>query len=288
MTALADLSADLSELTPGISALRPQLHQRPELEFEVVWTAMTLAEGPQGPGKVRYRGSMVLGLFLTVALASACQRTASGPQDSLRFPVPDRPVASIVSSAYSDEATRDTHGEAERVMDRVGIASGTRVADIGAGDGYYTVRLVRRLGFSGRIYATDVEAKYLKRLEERLHREAILGVTLVLGGPGDPRLPPGSIDVAILAHMYHEIARPYEFMYRLRAALAPQARIGIVEVDKPTRDHGTPAALLRCELGAVGYRLTALTLLAPADGYLAIFVPPDVLPSPDSIRPCRQ
>jgi ubiquinone/menaquinone biosynthesis C-methylase UbiE len=231
---------------------------------------------------------MVLALLLAVALASACQRTASGPNDGLRFPAPDRPVASTVSPAYSDEVSRDAADEAERVMDRLGVASGMRVADIGAGDGYYTVRLARRLGVSGRLYATDVYAKYLKGLDERLRREGIPGVVLVLSAPGDPRLPPGSLDVAILAHVYHEIARPYEFMYRLRAALASQARVGIVEVDKPTPDHGTPATLLRCELAAVGYRLTELTSLAPADGYLAIFVPPDVLPPPDSIRPCRQ
>ncbi len=231
---------------------------------------------------------MILGLLLAVALASACQQTGSGPRARPGFPAADRPVATIVAAAYSDEATRDAHGEAERVMDRLGIAPGTQVADIGAGDGYYTVRLARRVGSSGRVYATDVEATHLKRLEERLQREAIRRVTPVLGGAGDPNLPRGSIDVAVLAHVYHEIARPYEFMYRLRAALAPQARVGIVEVDRPTQDHGTPAALLRCELGAVGYRLSSFTSLAPADGYLAIFVPPQVLPRPDAIRPCRQ
>jgi SAM-dependent methyltransferase len=248
---------------------------------------MGTAVGHRAGRALRYRG-VALGLLLAATLGSACQRPASEPPDSSRFPARDRPVASIIAPAYADEATRDAQGEAERVMDRLGIATGVRVADIGAGDGYYTVRLARRLGVSGRIYATDVKAEYLKALEERLRREAIAGIALVLGGPGDPRLPPDSIDVAILAHVYHEIARPYEFMYRLRTALAPQARVGIVEVDRPTRDHGTPPALLRCELGAIGYRLTALTALAPADGYLAIFVPPDVLPRPDSIRPCRQ
>jgi ubiquinone/menaquinone biosynthesis C-methylase UbiE len=230
---------------------------------------------------------MARGLLLALALVAACQRTASGPQDDVGFPAPDRPVASIVSATYSDEATRDAHGEAERVMDRLGITPGMRVADIGAGDGYYTVRLARRLGSSGKVYATDVETSHLQALEERLQREDIRGITLVLGGPGAPRLPPASIDVAILAHVYHEIARPYEFMYRLRAALAPGARIGIVEVDKPTQDHGTPVSLLQCELGAVGYRLATLTALQPADGYLAIFLPPEALPPPDSIRPCR-
>ncbi len=230
---------------------------------------------------------IVAALLLAALLASACQRTAPGPRDGLRFPAPDRPVATIVSPSYADEASRDARGEAERVMDQLNIAPGVRVADIGAGEGYYAVRLAARLGSSSTIYATDVEAKFLKRLEARLKREAIRGVTLVLGASGDPRLPTASIDVAILAHMYHEIASPYEFMYRLRAALAPSARVGIVEVDKPTQDHGTPPALLQCELAAVGYRLVTLTSLAPADGYLAIFVPPDTLPEPDSIRPCR-
>jgi ubiquinone/menaquinone biosynthesis C-methylase UbiE len=231
---------------------------------------------------------MLRALLLAAALTLACPRTASGPSDGLRFPPPDRPVATIVSPAYADEAARDAHGEAERVMDRLGIAPGMRVADVGAGDGYYTVRLARRLGVTGRVYATDVDARHLKRLEARLHREGITGITLVRSGPGDPGLPPGSIDVALLAHVYHEIASPYEFMYRLRAALVPGGRIGIVEVDKPPQDHGTPAGLLQCELGAVGYRLTALSSLEPADGYLTIFAYPDVLPRPDSIRPCRQ
>src|SRR5262245_32943015 len=75
-----------------------------------------------------------------------------------RFPLPDRPVASIVSPEYSDEKTRDGHGEAERVMDHLGVKPGLRVADIGAGNGYYTVRLAHRLGSHATIYAEDVSA----------------------------------------------------------------------------------------------------------------------------------
>ena len=103
-------------------------------------------------------------------------------------------------------------------------------------------------------------------------------MTLVHGTPADPRLPERSVDLAILAHMYHEIEHPYEFLYRLQAALAPGARVAIIDNDKPTRDHGTPPALLRCELGALGYRQIDFTLLAPADGYLAVFAPPEAMP----------
>jgi ubiquinone/menaquinone biosynthesis C-methylase UbiE len=85
-----------------------------------------------------------------------------------------------------------------------------RVADIGTGEGYYAVRLARRLGPGAAIYAQDVEPRYLQRLEARLQREGVPGVTLVLGTPRDARLPPGSIDLAILSHVYHEIENPYE------------------------------------------------------------------------------
>jgi SAM-dependent methyltransferase len=207
-------------------------------------------------------------------------------QNRLVFPTPDRPVAPIVSPAYSDEKTRDSNGEAERAMDRLGIKPDLRVADIGAGEGYYTVRLARRLGSSAAIYAQDVNADYLNRLGARLEKEGIRGVRLVLGMPNDPKLMPNSIDVALLSHVYHEIENPYEFFYRLRAALAANARVAIIDVDRVTQDHGTPPALLRCELEAVGYRQIDFILLAPAEGYLATFLPPPELPPVSSIRPC--
>ena len=141
----------------------------------------------------------------------ACTVAAAQP-----FPAPDRPVADIISPTYSDEATRDRHDEARRVLDRLDLRRGVRVADIGAGDGYYTVRLARRLGPGATIYAQAVKAEHLERLRARLAREAITEVTLVQGKPRDPQLPPSGVDVALLAHVYHEIENPYEFLYRLR------------------------------------------------------------------------
>jgi ubiquinone/menaquinone biosynthesis C-methylase UbiE len=228
----------------------------------------------------------VSGSLLVAVLASAIACSTSA--ESSRFPRPERPVARIVTSAYATETERDRHGEAERVMDRLGVGRGLRVADVGAGDGYYTVRLARRLGSGATIYAQDVEGRYLEKLEERLRREGVGGVILVHGTPRDPRLPPASIDLAILSHMYHEIENPYEFMYHLRSALADGARVAILDVDRPTQDHGTPPALLRCELTAVGYREIDFASLTPADGYLAVFAPASTLPAPETIRRCAQ
>ena len=222
-----------------------------------------------------------------VELLSSCQRSGT-PGGAPSFPAPDRPVAPIISSAYSDEKARDEQREADRVMDRLGIGPGKRVADIGAGDGYYTVRVARRLGPSATIYAEDVKAEYLHALETRLKREGIQGVRIVLGLPGDPKLPPASIDVAILSHMYHEVENPFELLYRLRPALALNARVGIIDANRRTQDHGTPPALLRCEMAAVGYRQVDFAQLAPTEVYLAIFMPPDNLPRVESITPCKQ
>jgi SAM-dependent methyltransferase len=230
--------------------------------------------------------------LIAIVLVSGCAllAPASFPdvQDALRFPQPDRPVARVVTSTYSTETKRDQHGEAERVMDRLGIKAGMRVADVGAGDGYYTVRLARRLGTGATLYAQDVEPRYLDRLAKRIAREKIDGVTLIRGEPRDPKLPPASVDLALLSHMYHEVENPYEFLYRLQPALSAGGRVAIIDNDKPTQDHGTPPALLRCELAAVGYREVDFLPLAPADGYLAVFTPPDTLPAPSSITACRQ
>jgi SAM-dependent methyltransferase len=234
----------------------------------------------RGHGRRRRRS------VVSASLLAACCAVAVASAQAPSFPPVDRPVAPIISPAYSTEAVRDEHGEAERVMNRLGIRAGMRVADVGAGDGYYTVRLARRLAPGATIYAEDVEPRYLDRLAARLAREGIVGVTLVHGTPADPRLPARSVDLAILAHMYHEIAQPYEFLYRLHAALAPRGRVAIIDNDKPTREHGTPPSMLRCELGAVGYRQVDFLSLAPADGYLAVFAAPDVPPEPSAIRAC--
>ncbi len=228
--------------------------------------------------------ALALALLLAGLASVQAQERAGTPV----FPAPDRPVAGITSPTYSDEKTRDGHGEAERVMDRLGIRPGQRVADIGAGLGYYTVRLARRLGPGAIIYATDVKAEYLARLKARLKRQRVRGVQVILGRPRDPRLPADSVDVALLSHMYHEIENPYEFLYRLQPALARGARVGIIDTDGPTQRHGTPPALLRCELAALGYRELDFLFLTPADGYLAIFAAPETLPPSKDIIPCRQ
>ena len=205
------------------------------------------------------------------------------------FPTPGRPVAGIVTDTWRNEKSRDQAGEAERVMNLLGVKAGLSIADIGAGSGYYTVRLARRVGLTGHVFAEDVVPDYLERLARRVRSEGLAGeVTLVRGDPHDPRLPPGSLDLALLVHMYHEVQQPYGLLWNLRPALKPNARVAVIDARKQTEVHGTPPDLLRCELTAVGYRQTAFYDLQEST-YLAVFAPPSpptAPASPAEIRPC--
>jgi ubiquinone/menaquinone biosynthesis C-methylase UbiE len=148
------------------------------------------------------------------------------------------------------------------------------VGDIGAGSGYHTVRLSPLVGPAGTVVAQDVKRNYLVELAKRTKRLRLTNVLFALGEPHDPHLPASSLDAAILVHMYHEVAQPYAFLYNLAPALKPGARVGIVDLERPTSEHGTPIELLRCELSAVGYHEIATHRLAGDGGYLAVFSPP--------------
>ena len=203
------------------------------------------------------------------------------------FPAADRPVAGIVSARWSNEEARDRRDEAREVMDRADIRHGMTVADIGAGEGYYTVRLARRVGSNGRVLAEDIVADVRDQLADRVARYRLDNVSVRLGEPADPKLPANSFDRVLMVHMYHEIAQPYEFLWRLRPALKPDGLVVVVDADRPTQNHGTPPALLRCEFAAVGYAQVALKQMPSAGGYLAAFRALGPRPDPATIKPCR-
>jgi len=230
----------------------------------------------------------VIAATFTVSV-SAQEFVAGSGAPAVAFPNPDRPVADIVSPIWHDEKERDAAGEPRQLVRLLGIKSGMTVADIGAGSGYYVVRLSRIVGPHGRIIAEDVVPKYLQGLRRRVRDLGLQNVVVSLGEPHDPRLPADSLDIAILVHMYHEISQPYGLLYNLVPALKPGARVGIVDAYGPTSRHGTPPDLLRCELAAVGYREISLDRLKGSDAYLAIFAPPSVASRtrPEAMVACK-
>jgi SAM-dependent methyltransferase len=239
-------------------------------------------------GTMRVTMAVVLvAVFAISASAQDAATPAGAPADV--FPQPDRPVADIISPIWHDENERDKAGEPQQLVGLLGIKPAMTVADIGAGSGYYVVRLSPIVGASGRVIAEDVVPEYLEDLRRRVRDLGLANVGIVRGEAHDPKLPVQSLDLAILVHMYHEIAQPYALLYNLVPALKPGARIGIVDAFAPTAQHGTPPDLLRCELQAVGYRQISLDRLAGSDAYLAIFAPPTVAnrTPPGAIVPCK-
>ena len=211
---------------------------------------------------------------------------AGSVTSAVAFPKPDRPVADIVSPIWHDEksATMPENHASSCVCS--GSKSGMTIADIDAGSGYYVVRLSPIVGPRGRIIAQDVVPEYFQGLRRRMRDLRLQNVAISLGEPDDPRLPAGSLDLAIMVHMYHEIAQPYGLLYNLSL---PSAHVGIVDAYAPTSEHGTPPSLLRCELVAVGYREISLNRLTVSDAYLAIFAPPTVTSRTQSeaMVPCK-
>lgn len=229
-------------------------------------------------------------IFFTLLLIAGCD---AGPPPAPAkerigpFPAADRPVARIVSARWSTEEARDRKNEAGEVMDKAGIKPGMTVADIGAGEGYYTIRLAERVGPEGRVLAEDIIPQVRDALAERVTRERLQSVSVRLGSPADPRLPDASFDRVLMVHMYHEIERPYEFLWRMRPSLKADGLVIVVDADRPTQNHGTPPSLLKCEFAAVGYRLAFTDDMPSAGGYLAAFKPAGARPDPGAIKGCR-
>lgn len=232
-----------------------------------------------------------LACMVALALLAGCQggtSDADRPETSREFPQPYRPVSELGGNSVSSEEARDDRNEATTVMDLATLAPGMTVADIGAGEGYYTVRLAERVGAEGRVLAQDIDEDAVQRLGLRVERERLDNVSIKLGAPDDPRLPVNSFDRIFLVHMYHEVTEPYAFLWRLRPALRRGGRVIVVDVDRPTDQHGIPPQLLFCEFARVGFRLVGFERKPELQGYYAQFEARGKRPEPDEIEPCSQ
>jgi ubiquinone/menaquinone biosynthesis C-methylase UbiE len=236
------------------------------------------------------RGILILWLLTggCDAIPSASDANVDSDVTSASFPTASRPVAPIVASRWSTEVARDKVKESEVVMDAAGVNPGMTVADIGAGEGYYTIRLAARVGPTGRVLAQDIIPEVRDKLAGRVTHDNLDNVSVKLGEEADPKLPANSFDRVFLIHMYHEVGKPYEFLWRLRPSLRVGGRLIVVDANRSTGEHGTPPKLLDCEMRATGYRQVEFHELPQAGGYLAAFEVSGRRPEPHKIRVCKQ
>jgi len=124
---------------------------------------------------------------------------------------------------------RDEWQQPERVMDALGIADGSHVGDLGAGGGWFTIRLAHRVGPNGLVYAEDVQPPMIDAIKRRVEREGLSNVKTVRGSFDDPGLPAASVDAALLVGVFGQLEKPLVFLRNVRRMLKPSGRLGIID-----------------------------------------------------------
>jgi ubiquinone/menaquinone biosynthesis C-methylase UbiE len=194
-----------------------------------------------------------------VAALSAVAQPATGVH-----PISGRRYAAVMDARgaeWLDRKERETEENPDEALSIIGIKKGSSVADIGAGSGYITVRLAKRVGTNGVVYANDIQQGMLDILDKRLKSGRITNVQLVLGAPDDPKLQPASIDLALLVDVYHEFSQPQAMLRGLHEALKPGGRLVLLEYKKedpsiPIRpEHKMSVSEAKMEVEPEGFRL---------------------------------
>jgi ubiquinone/menaquinone biosynthesis C-methylase UbiE len=196
---------------------------------------------------------VVLGVVALVAQ----QATSVHPISGRRF----AEVMDVRGAAWLDRPERETEEAPDEALNIIGIKRGSSVADIGAGSGYMTIRLSKRVGANGVVYANDIQQPMLDILDKRLKSGRLTNVQLILGNPDDPKLPPASVDLALLVDVYHELSQPQAMLKRLHEALKPGGRLVLLEYKKedpsiPIRpEHKMSVSEAKMEVEPEGFRL---------------------------------
>jgi len=169
-------------------------------------------------GRVLRAVSAGLVALLTIPIAQGrAQTPATGP------------LFSPADLGILESPDRDEWQQPDRIMDALQIADGSRVADIGAGGGWFTVRLARRVGQNGRVYAEDVQMQMIDSIRRRVEDQGLKDrVTTILGTPDDPNLQPG-LKAVLIVDTYPQLPDPVRVLRHVKAALAPNGLLGIVD-----------------------------------------------------------
>jgi len=189
-----------------------------------------------------------------------------------RHPVSGRvfaPTMGVAGAGWLERPERESEEAPSKAIDALALTPGMSVADIGAGSGYYSSRMAKRVGPTGHIYATDIQQGMIDLLDRRIKSEQLTNMTTVLGAMDDPKLPPQSIDLAIMVDVYHELQAPQIFLQRLKTAFRPGGRLVLLEYRKedpqiPIQElHKMSIAEVKQELEAEGYVLDKVIEVLP-------------------------
>ena len=206
-------------------------------------------------------------LFLVLSLASfyAGTRFLTTRPAPPTHPITGRQIAGMATDAnWLDRASREEEEQPERTLDLIGIGPGLVVADVGAGSGYVTLRLARRVGPTGKVFANDVQPTMLEILQRKIRDQELSNVEIVLGTETDVRLPEDAIYLALLVDVYHELWHPQDVLRSIRRSLEPNGQLILVEYRKEDPSipiaytHRMSVAETRTEVEAEGFQFERL------------------------------
>jgi predicted methyltransferase len=197
-----------------------------------------------------------------VAFAFALTLALSGQQPGVH-PVSGRVYAlpmGVAGAPWLERREREVEEDPDLAMRLIRVARGSTVADLGAGSGYFTVRLAKAVGAAGKVYAVDIQQGMLDLLQRAVTRERLTNVVPVLGAADDPRLPPESVDLVLMVDVYHELSAPQTTLGHLRQALKPGGRLVLLEyrAEDPAvpilPEHKMTKAQVKLEVEHEGFR----------------------------------
>ena len=186
------------------------------------------------------------------------------------------PVMGVGGADWLDRSEREAEENPEGALEAIGIKPGMVVADVGAGTGYISLRLAKRVGPSGKVYAEDVQPEMLRRLRQNAAEAKLNNIQTVLGGEADPKLPANTLDVIMLVDVYHEFSQPQKMLRKMRESLKADGRLVLLEYRKedpsiPIRpEHKVSVQEVKLEVEAEGFHLDQVLETLPRQHILIL------------------
>lgn len=196
----------------------------------------------------RFRTSLLIRVLCLLALSAPAARPQAS--DTRKTSTPYTGDLSIFESPG-----RDKRLQIDRVMDILSITQGKKVADIGAGSGWFTMRAARRVGEAGKVFAVDINPEAVRYIEDRAQKEGLHNIATILGQEDNSLLPANEVDAVLLLKTYHEVAKPIALLRNLRASLRTGAKVGIIDRNGNGENHGVQQDVVIREAGEAGYDL---------------------------------
>jgi SAM-dependent methyltransferase len=201
--------------------------------------------------------SLLLGILLLFLVAPPTFAQGKHPKSGRR-------IAQVMGAAGADwleRSERESEENPTKAIELLQFEKGMTVADVGAGSGFYAIRIAQIVGPTGKVYANDIQPEMLTILKRQLRQKNVVNVEPVLGTERDPRLPAKSCDVILMVDVYHEFSNPQEMLQKLKGALKDDGRLILLEYRKedpyvPIREeHKMSVKEAKLEVEGEGFRL---------------------------------